>query len=206
MRWYDILLTGWLYMRQINNVIEYNYDCSNNHFYFINDDAVACFYQGLNCDLVFSVYSFNNLNKVVFTISKTEFKKVYNLIDNMLKEMDSRKDTLEYKELFQKGYFSWKSDAPANEESWASNDEFVYNYLNIIATESKYKLEFINNTSNPSFCIEINTDRSRYGSMRFDIWDLFKNLENVCHKENKETLKDNVKQLALKYQKNNIKD
>ena len=64
-------------MEKIINVIEYNYDCSANHFYFINDDAIVCFYQALNCDLVFSVYSFNNLNKIEFIISKTKFKKVY---------------------------------------------------------------------------------------------------------------------------------
>lgn len=188
-------------MEKIINVIEYNYDCSSNHFYFINGDAIVCFYQGLNCDLVFSVYSFSTLNKVEFTISKTEYEKVYDLIDNMLKKMHSKKDTLEYKELFQKGYFSWKSDAPANEEAWAINEEFVYNYLNIIATNSAYELEFINNTKSPRFCVEINTDRSRYGIMRFDIWDLYKDLENVCYKEDKTTLMDNVKQLALKYKK-----
>lgn len=186
-------------MEKIINVIEYNYDCSANHFYFINDDAIVCFYQGLNCDLVFSVYSFNKLNKVEFIISKTEFKKIYDLIDNMLKEMHSKGDALEYRKLFEKGYFSWKSDAPANEEAWASNDEFVYNYLNIITTETAYKLEFINNTNNPRFCVEINTDRSRYGRMRFNIWDLYKNLENVCCKVDKTALENNVKQIALKY-------
>lgn len=188
-------------MEKIINVIEYNYDCSANHFYFINDDAIVCFYQALNCDLVFSVYSFNNLNKIEFIISKTKFKKVYELIHNMLNEMHSREDILEYNKLFEKGYFSWKSDAPANEEAWTSNEEFVYNYLNIITTESAYKLEFINNTSNPRFSVEINTDRSRYGRMRFNIWDLYKKLENVCYKDSKTTLNDNFKQLALKYKK-----
>lgn len=186
-------------MKKIINVTEYNYDCSNDHFYFINEDAIICFYQALNCDLVFSIYSFNNLNKVVFEISNNEFKEVFYLIDNMLKEMHSKKDTLGYKELFEEGYFSWKSDAPANEWAWSSNEEFVYNYLNIIATESSYKLEFINNTNNPRFSIEINTDRSRYGRMRFNIWDLHKNLENVCHKTDKTVLNNDIKQLALKY-------
>ena len=188
-------------MEKIINVIKYNYDCSANHFYFINDCAIVCFYQALNCDLVFSVYSFHNLNKVEFIISKTKFKKVYELIHNMLKEIHYRKNSLEYNELFKKGYFSWQSDAPANEEAWARNDEFVYNYFNIIAIESAYKLEFINNTSNPRFSVEINTDRSRYGRMRFNIWDLYKNLESVCCKEGKTKLKDEVMQLALKCKK-----
>ncbi|MBE6149254.1 MAG: hypothetical protein E7170_00845 [Firmicutes bacterium] len=186
-------------MEKIINVMEYNYDCSTNHFYFINDDGIVCFYQALNCDLVFSIYSFKNISEVDFVISKTEFRKVYDLINDMLNEMHFRKDTLEYMELFEKGYFSWKSDAPANEEAWASNNDFVYNYLNIIEIESAYKLKFINNTNNPRFCVEINTDRSRYGRMRFNIWDLYKNLENVCHKENKAVLEDDIKQLALKY-------
>lgn len=158
-----------------------------------------CFYQGLNCDLIFSVYSFSDLKKVEFIVSKTQFEKIYNLINAMLKEMCSKKDTFEYNELFENGYFSWKRDAPANEETWGSNDKFVYNYFNIITNESSYSLEFINNTRNPGFCVEINTDRSRYGSMRFDVWDLFKNLENVCCKGDKTVLRNNVKQFVLKH-------
>lgn len=190
-------------MEKIINMTEYNYDCSDNHFYFINDDAITYFYQSLNCDLVFSINSFNSLNKVEFIISKTKFKEVYDLIDNMLKEMYLNKDTFEYQKLFEKGYFSWKSDAPANEEAWTSNADFVYNYFNIIPDESSYKLEWINNTKKPRFCVEINTDRSRYGSMRFYIWDLFKNLENACIKENKITLRENVRQIILKKQNDN---
>lgn len=189
-------------MEKIINVTEYNYDCSSNHFYFINNDAIICFYQSLNCDLVFSVYSFNSLDKVVFKLSKNKFEKVYDLIDNMLKQMYLRKDTLEYCDLFKKGYFSWKSDAPANEEAWASNEKFVYNYLNIKNIKSMYMLEFINNTNNPNFCVEINTDRSRYGRLRFNIWDLYINLESVCHSEDKNVLRDDVKKLALKYENN----
>lgn len=81
-------------MERIINVIEYNYDCSANHFYFINDDAIICFYQVLNYDLVFSIYAFNNINKVEFIISKTESRKVFNLIDNMLNGMYLKKDIL----------------------------------------------------------------------------------------------------------------
>jgi len=189
-------------MQKIINVKEYNYDCSNNHFYFIDDNAIICFYQGLNCDLVFSIHTFDSVDKVIFTISESEFKEIYDLIDNMLNEIQSRKDILEYTELFEKGYFSWKSDAPANEEEWNSNNQFIYNYFNIIPTHSAYKLEFINNTNNPRFCVEINTDRSRYGRIRFDIWDLYKKLESVCCEDSKEVLLENVKHLAIKFKNN----
>jgi len=191
-------------MEKIFNVKEYNYDCSTDHFYFINDAAVVCFYQMLNCDLVFSVYTFDSLDKVTFVINKNEFSEIYNLIDNMLNKIHSKKDIYGYRELFEKGYFSWKSDAPANEEAWSSNNSFVYNYLNIIPTLEEYRLEFINTTTNNRFGIEINTDRSRYGRIRFDMWDLYKQLESFCLVEEKSNLNESIKQLFLKKRNNNF--
>lgn len=184
-------------MQKIINVRKFNHDCCENHFYFINDDAIICFYQALNYDLIFSVLSFNN-NNITFIITETEFREIYYLIDSMLNKIHSRKDILGYKELFEKGYFSWQSDAPANEEDWAASNKFIYNYFNIIPIDYAYKLEFINNTNNPRFCIEINTDRSRYDRMRFDMWDLYKKLEKVCPLENEMFLNETVKQLYLK--------
>lgn len=189
-------------MQKIINIKKYNYDCCTNHFYFINDNAIICFYQSLNCDLIFSCFSFNKRNKVTFIVNEKEFKEVYDLIENMLKQINLKKDTLEYKQLFKKGYFSWQSDAPANEESWNKLEKFVYNYFNIIPINTAYKLEFINNLDNNRFNIEINTDRSRYATIRFDLWDFYKNLEIVCPQEEQITLNKFVKCLALKYKNN----
>lgn len=188
-------------MQKIINVKKYNYDCCDNHFYFINDDAVICFYQSLNCDLVFSISTFKAMEKVTFMITKNEFENIYDLISNMLNEIHARKDILGYRELFEKGYFCWKSDAPTNDGEWTVNNELIYNYFNIIPDESIYKLEFINNTNNCRFCVEVNTDRSRYDRIRFDIWDLYKKLEYICPSEDATFLNETVKQLALKYKK-----
>lgn len=183
---------------EIFNVKKDNFDCSDNNYYFINDEAIMHFYQGMNCDLVLSINTYPNIiDKVSFIIDKKEFKDIYNLIYNMLEEIHSRKDILGYNELFEKGYFSWKSDAPANEESWGQTSEFIYNYFNIIPMESAYNLEMINNTNSCMFCIEINTDRSRYDKMRFDMFKLFKNLESVCYEENMDVLRSKVKKLKL---------
>ena len=188
-------------MQKIINVEKYNYDCCTNHFYFINDEAIICFYQALNCDLIFSIFTFNDLENVSFIVSKNEFKQIYELIEGMLNQIHSRKDVIGYNELFEEGFFCWKSDAPSNEEAWASSDRFIYNYFNIIPIESGYKLEFINNTKTPRFSVEINTDRSRYDRMRFDVWDLYKNLENVCPKVDENDLNEMVKNLVLCYKK-----
>lgn len=183
---------------EIFNVKKDNFDCSDNNYYFINDEALMCFSQGLNCDLTLSVNTYPNIEgKVSFIIDKKEFKDIYDLIHNMLEEIHRRKDVLGYNELFEKGYFSWKSDAPANEELWGTKDEFIYNYFNIIPMESAYILEMVNNTDNYIFCIEINTDRSRYERIRFDVFDFFKNLEHVCHEEDSNFLKEKVKKLKL---------
>lgn len=186
-------------MQKIINIKKYNYDCCENHFYLINDNAVVCFFQGLNRDLIFSILSFKKINKVSFIVKKEEFKELYDLIDGMINEIHSRKDIIGYEELFEKGFFSWQSDAPANEESWNTNDIFVYNYFNILPIESAYKLEFINSTNKNRFTVEINTDRSRYDRIRFDVWDLYKELENVCDIGDETILNSNIKQLALKY-------
>ena len=186
-------------MQRIINLKRYSYDCCENNFYFINDEAVVHFYQAPNYDLVFSILTLNNSNKVSFIVSQYEFKELYNSIAHMLNEIHFRKDIIGYRELFEKGFFSWQSDAPANEEAWSANDNFVYNYFNIIPVESAYKLEFINSTNNPRFTVEINTDRSRYDRIRFDVWDFYKELENICHTVDETILKDNIKQLVLKY-------
>lgn len=181
-------------MQKIINVREYNCDCSSNHFYFINDDAVVCFYQALNHDLIFSAHTFNGSDKVTFLITKDEFSEVYDLIDAMLTQIHSRKDVYGYNELFEKGHFYWQSDAPAND--WAGNDGFIYNYISIIPTESAYKLEFINNTNFPYFSVEVNTDRSRYGSIGFAICTFYKELANVCSEEDKTIINKHFRQLS----------
>ena len=188
-------------MQKLINVKKDNYDCCDNSFYFINNEAIVHFYQSPNYDLIFSILVLNNSNKVTFVVSQEGFKKLYDLIDSMLNEIHSRKDILGYQELFEKGFFSWQSDAPANEEAWNTNDKFVYNYFNIIPLESAYKLEFANSTNNPRFTVEINTDRSRYDRIRFDVWDFYKGLENVCNIVEEITFNDTIKQHVLKYKK-----
>lgn len=183
-------------MQKIINVKKFNYDCCDNHFYFISDDAIIDFYQALNCDLLFSVFNFNNLSNVSFIVSEKDFKEVYDLIDEMLNEIHSRKDILGYNNLFEKGFFSWQSDAPANEDAW-NNSFFIYNYFNIIPMHSAYKLEFVNNTNKPRFSVEVNTDRSRYDRIRFDVWDFYKKLEKVCPLVDKNVLNEIVKKMTL---------
>lgn len=181
---------------EIFNVKKDNFDCSENNYYFINKEAIVRFYQGLNCDLVFCIDTYPNIvNKVSFIIDKSKYKEICDLIYNMLEEIHFRKDIIGYNELFEKGYFSWQSDAPANDEQITG--DFVYNYLNIIPVESGYKLEFINNTDDHYFCVEVNTDRSRYDRIRFDMFKLFKKLEYACHEEDDKFLKLKVKALKL---------
>ena len=167
---------------------------SENEYYFITDDSVIRFYKKPSWDLEFSISTFNNVkSEVSVLIKKSEFLDVYNLRREMLTkiEKDDNKylkmgDEIlgvspEYKELFKNGYFSWQSDAPA-EEYFFEPEVFKYNCFNIIPLEDEYLLTFINNTNECRFSIEINTDRSRYGKLRFPVWDFFDKLKNVCEK------------------------
>ena len=175
-------------------------------YHFISDEAEMIFHQGGNFDLLFTVnpYEFDKLkNEYTFIIKKSEFKEVYDLITNMLKSMKKQNDEWvkltdsadlsvmpEYKELFERGYFSWKSDAPANEVEMDHGQEKKYNCLSIIPHDDEYELVFIigNKLSIWGFSVEVNTDRSRYNSLRFDVWTFFKKLEKVCEETSMEEL------------------
>ena len=187
---------------KILRVEKYNRDCNPNKYYFINNDSIMCFFQTLNCDLVMLVNTYNIEKEVVFSIKKEENKEVYDLITKMLNNIEEMKfikelnRTLpEYDELFKNGYFSWKSDAPANEDDWNKSVPFIYNYLNIKSLENEYQLIFINNINKNMFSVEVNTDRSRYGMIRFEVFDFFKNLENVI---NQVSSYEDIRQLIKK--------
>lgn len=166
-----------------------NYDCNDNLYYFITNNAVLKIFQGLNCDLCFSLLTFNSIEKKVsFSIKKEEYFDIYNLVEDMLCQIEGKKYLdfdygngkkiydPDYAELYKNGYFSWQSDAPANEYS---HDEFIYNYFNILSYDNEFVFEFVNNIGNKSFTVEVNTDRSRYGMIRFDIFDFFLKLESI---------------------------
>lgn len=176
-------------------------------YHFISDEAEMIFHQGGSFDLLFTVnpYELDKLkNEYTFIIKKSEFKEVYDLITNMLKSMKKQNDEWvkriqaigsslevmpEYKELFEKGYFSWKSDAPANEDDLETQEK-KYNYFSIIPHDDEYELVFIigYKLSIWGFSVEVNTDRSRYNSLRFDVFTFFKKLEKVCEETSMEEL------------------
>ena len=123
------------------------------------------------------------------------------MLDNIEKEKSlliGNRLAPEYQELFSNGYFSWKSDAPANEGEWARNP-FIYNYLNIKPNDNSYRFEFINNINKPFFNVEVNTDRSRYGKYRFYVVDFFKELGNTCEEiEDKEEVRKLIRKAIHK--------
>ena len=177
-----------------------HYDYSNITYFFINEYGYLKFYQMGSFDLAFTVHKFDaEHNAVSFNIEKDSYPKVYDLITNMLNEIEKLKYLRgtnriieEYYSLYEKGYFSWKSDAPANECS--SNEEFIYNYFNIHKDNNSYVFEFVCNENQPFFTVEVNTDRSRYDILRFPVWNLFNKLDNVCEKiDNLDKVRDNIK-------------
>ena len=187
---------------KIFRVVRDNFDCDNNSYYFVNNDSVMKIYQGLNCDLMFTINLFNNIEKPSFLVKQDEYPLVCELITKMLNDIEKLKYlrnsniiSPEYKELYEKGYFSWKSDAPSNEEDWKNKNGFIYNYFNILKTEEGYQLEFINNIKKCNFSVEVNTDRSRYGMIRFEVFKFFKNLENVI---NQVSSYEDIRQLIKK--------
>ena len=176
----------------------YNY--SNNQYYFVNECGYLEFYQLGSFDLAFTVHKFDAEKSVIsFNIDKNEYSKVYELITDMLDTIEKLKYlretniiSPEYKELYEKGYFSWKSDAPANEDHLGTQEK-IYNYLDIIQHEDAYELKFISNFKGHYYAcvVEVNTDRSRYNSLRFPVWDFFNSLEKVVKEISIEEL-DNV--------------
>ncbi len=194
-----------------------NFDCSPYTYHFINDDlSTMHFHQTLNCDLVFDVEEGpkdTDSNEYSFIIKKSEFKEVYDLIENMLKSIKERNDEWvkrvqtigsklkampEYKELFEKGYFSWKSDAPITEDHLGTHFEtHKYNYLDVIQHEDAYELKFISNYKGTYYAcvVELNTSRSRYGVLRFPVWEFFNKLEKVCEEISMEELRSIYKEI-----------
>lgn len=190
-----------------------HYDYNNNIYYFVNKCGFLAFYQLGSFDLAFSVHKFDVEKRVIsFSINKNEYPKVYELIKSMLNDIEKSKYlretniiTPEYKMLYDKGYFSWKSDAPAN-ECCNYKEEFEYNYFNIHNGNDSYIFEFVCNNDSPHFTVEVNTDRSRYEKLCFPVWDFFNKLEGVCEKiesndETREILKFYHKQKVKKKSK-----
>ena len=166
-----------------------HYNYSNNQYYFVNECGYLKFYQLGSFDLAFTVHKFDDEKSVIsFNIDKNEYSKVYELITDMLDAIEKLKYlretniiSPEYKELYEKGYFSWKSDAPVN-ENCNYKEDFIYNYFSIHKGNNSYMFEFICNTDKPYFTVEVNTDRSRYAGLRFPVWAFFNNLEGACEK------------------------
>ena len=184
---------------KIYRMVENNPSWSDNKFYFIGEDSYMKFYQKPSFDLAFTVSQINESDKNVFTVSKEENPMVYDLITKMLSSMGERKVLRDYKtlnpfyqDLFENGYFSWKSDAP----SFTYDESVVYNYLNIIPADKCYNLVFIKNTDTPFYTVEVNTDRSRYGNLVFDVQDFFNDLEKACETlDSSEELRNHIRKL-----------
>ena len=188
---------------KIFRIVRDNFDCNSNKYYFVNNNSIMMLYQSLNCDLVFNIKSYNNEKESSFLIKKEEYPKVYLLIKEMLDNIEKEKylrnmDIIspEYRELYERGYFSWKSDAPANELNEKS--EFIYNYFNILIFEDYVEFRFINNINMQRYTVEVNTDRSRYGKFRFEVFDFFKNLECVCEQTDSKDVIVQLRQMLMK--------
>ena len=166
-----------------------NYDYSNNTYYFVDELGYLKLYQKGSLDLAFTVHKFNKEDNIIpFKIDKDKYPKVYELITSMFNEIEKLKYLRgtnrllpEYEMLYEKGYFSWKSDAPAD-ECWNHNEHFKYHYFNIHKDNNSYIFEFICSLDTPFFTVEVNTDRSRYEELRFPVWDFFNKLKNDCDK------------------------
>ena len=166
-----------------------NYDYSNITYYFVNEYGYLNFHQMGSFDLAFTVHKFDREQNIIpFIIDKDKYPKVYELITSMLNEIEELKYLRgtnriipEYEMLYEKGYFSWKSDAPAN-ECCHNGEEFVYHYFNIHKDNDSYIFEFICNIDALYFTVEVNTDRSRYANLRFPVWKFFNKLEGACEK------------------------
>ena len=170
-------------------------DIARHTIKFIEEDFVTEFYQSGNRDLNLSTFSSNK--KIIIEIKKSEKYNLFILLDCFYKSLDDYKNKYGYDELFKNGYFSWKSDAPANDYQISSNDQFIYNSLNIYNKEDSYLLELINNTNKNNFVIEFNTDRSRYGTLVCPIWDLFSNLKSCTDEYQQITIDEYVYQKKL---------
>ncbi len=163
-------------------------DCISSQHYFAGYDFLVKFYQEGSQDLVFLVNTVNKIkDEAFFSVKKEEYPEVYNLVSEMLQNIENNKYLdlgngkkiikEEYSSLFEKGYFSWQSDSP---ETCSDFSTSAYNYFSIIPADNEYIFVFTNNVNRISFSIETNTDRSRYGEFRFNVWDLFNGLNSVC--------------------------
>ena len=186
-----------------------HYDYSNNTYHFVNECGFLKLCQLGSFDLAFIVYKFDVEKSIIsFNIDKDEYPKVYELINSMLEEIERLKYLREtniirpeYKKLYEKGYFSWKSDAPVNEYC-RSNEDFIYNYFNIHKGDDSYKFEFVCSNDDTSFTVEINTDRSRYAELRFPVWDFFNKLKEVCEKIDSN---DEIRNILKSYHNQKVK-
>lgn len=174
-----------------NNISEFCYPYT---FEFMSDDFITYFYQSPNGDLSLTTYS-NIIDNKVLEIRKDDNYQLYMIFHKFYQSLDDYKEKYGYKELFETGYFSWKSDAPANE--LASNTPFIYNYLNIVPGNDVYKLELINNIKDNTFIIEFNTDRSRYGILVLCVYQLLKDLRELTNKYHQITIDEYLYQKSL---------
>lgn len=188
-----------IFRRKSNEISE---GCVSTRYFFIGYDFWVQFFQEDSQDLVFTVDSFTKVKeKASFIVKKEENPEIYDLISKMLQNIENNKYydfgdekkiiKEEYSSLFEKGYFSWQSD---ESENW--NEPFIYNSLNIIPGDNEYIFEFINNINRPAFSVEINTNRSRYVDFRFNVWDLFNDLKDVCKEISEDEFKEVKEELC----------
>ena len=163
---------------KIKEIYKAMFDTSNKAVIFISGDNTIMFSQGGSGDLAFS--SFSHESQINIEIDKSENYKVYMCFEqlyNKIKNDEIPLDTDNYYQsmIFKNGVISYKSDGFISEK----NGELLYCYLDIYKLDDKYLLKFTNDDSKERYCLEINTDRSKYGPCRFLFVELFKNLIKI---------------------------
>lgn len=168
-----------------------SYDCFNwcnpYSYTFITDDSKIFYTQIGSGDLSFLCEPKDYQDKINIVINKSDnillyqaFNKLYN---NVIYEMSFNEHYFVgpvYERLYDGNKLSFQSDAMADEENmYNGSKERAYNYLNVSKNDDTFELEFINNSGNKKFCIEFNTDRSRYERLVFHFVILIRDLKDV---------------------------
>ena len=152
------------------------FDTSNKAVVFYDDNNKIMFSQAGSGDLAFS--SFSHDSQMNMEIDKFNNYKVYMCFDelyNKLKNGNLDGDGYFRNMLFKNDVVCYKSDGFVSER----NGEVLYCYLDIYKLDDKYLLKFLNEDPRERYCLEINTDRCKYGPYSFLFVDLFKSLINM---------------------------
>lgn len=154
-------------------------DCCQYSYRFELDDSIILFYQGGNRDLYFSCYSKEFKKEIDLKINLYEdyqlYKEIESLYNNLIQNPLYKK--MNIKEVFNGKFINLESDDCINTP--ITDEDLIFNNLNIYKRENEFILKFINNSKRRSFSIVLNTDRSKYSSLVYYFMDLLNKLEEV---------------------------